>query len=116
MGVQLHKEHHLRTAGRIRDLQRRKKTSGEGLINGRAESSGEDEDRNNLCSNQMKDKGRAFLREVDRATFKTNTGRLSVAKTVLLGSKHATPGEQTTKMIRRKIPLNDVPEALEENE
>ena len=58
----------------------------------------------------MEDKEQAHFRKVNRAIFKANNGCLRAAKQIKMGSKQATRGDETTKMIQAKLPRNDLPE------
>ena len=68
----------------IRDSQNLNETNGEGLIQ------------------------RAYFKKVNRAIFKANNGCLGAAKQIMMGSKQATPGEETTKMIQAKLQRDDL--------
>ena len=82
-----------------------------GLIDWACQKHQEEEERKHVYSNQLEDKEHAHLRRASRAIFKANNGCLRAAKQIMVGSKQATPGEETTKMIRAQPPRVDFPEA-----
>ena len=53
-------------------------------------------------------KEQAYLRRVNRAIFKANNGCLRPAKQIMMGSKQATPGEETTTVIQARLPRDDM--------
>ena len=55
-------------------------------------------------------KSRHTSGKVNKTTFKANNGCLRAAKQIMMGSKQATPGEETTKMIQAKLPRDELPE------
>ena len=67
----------------------------------------------NANSNQLEDKEQAYLRRVNRAIFKANNGCLRAAKQIMMGSRQAIAGKETTKMIQAKLPRDDLPEEEE---
>ena len=76
----------------------------------RAHKKQKDEEEKNTNSNHLEDKEQAYLRRVNRAIFFANNGCPRAAKQIMLGSKQATPGEETTKMIQAKLPRDNLPE------
>ena len=72
--TELHKEHHLRSAGLNQRLAEAERGELGGLIQRALTKQQDDEDRKNSNSNQLEDKEQAYLRKVNRAIFKANNG------------------------------------------
>ena len=107
--MELHKEHHSRSAGLNQRLAAAETEEWSELVERAYRKQQEEEDKKNERPNHVED-DQAYLRKVNRAIFKANSGHLRAAKQIVLGSKQATPGEETTRMIKAKIPEDDLSE------
>ena len=108
--VELHKEHHSKTAGLNQRLAEAERDEWTNLIERARRKQQEEEEMNNMCPNQLEDKEQAYLRKVNRAIYKANNGCLRAAKQILMGGSQAPPCEETTKMVQGKLPKDDLTE------
>ena len=109
-GTELHQEHHPRAAGLNQRLAAAEQDEWDGLIERALQKQLEEEDRKHANSIHLADKEQPYLRRMNRAIFKANNGCLRAAKQITMGSKQATPCEETTKMIQAKLPREELHE------
>ena len=108
--IELHKEHHSKTAGLNQRLAEAERDEWTNLIERVRRKQQEEEEKKNMCPNQLEDKEQAYLRKVNRAIFRANNGCLRAAKQILMGGSQALPCEETTKMVQGKLPKDDLTE------
>ena len=108
--VELHKEHHSKTAGLNQRLAEAERDDWTNLIERARRKQQEEEEKKNMCPNQLEDKDQAYLRKVNRSDFKVNNGCLRAAKQILMGGSQAPPCEETTKLVLGRLPKDDLTE------
>ena len=71
-----------------------------GLTEKASQKQQDEEERNDSNSNQLQDMEQTNFMRVNRAIFKTNCECWWAAKQIMIGSKQAAPGDDTTKLFQ----------------
>ena len=103
-GTTLHKEHHLRAAGLNQRLAAAVQDDPWIGREGMSETAG----RRGKEKRELEDKEHAYLMRSEQSKLQSKEWMPESCETIVMGSKQATPGEETTKMTQAKLQSGDM--------